>query len=67
MLECDKRDRHVTYVFCGDLHLSQCFLVFYKKTRLKEDKVQQKCFSNKIIVTLVTQVLPSSSLSRPVS
>ena len=21
-LVCNKRDRHVTYVFCGDLHLS---------------------------------------------
>ena len=32
MLMCDKRDRRITYVFCGDLHLSKCFLVFYKKT-----------------------------------
>ena len=25
-------DRPMTYAFWGDLHLSQCFLVFYKKT-----------------------------------
>ena len=29
---CDKRDRAITYVFFGDLHLTYCFLVFYKKT-----------------------------------
>ena len=34
-LVCDKRDRPMTYAFCGDLHLSQCFLVFYKKTPFK--------------------------------
>ena len=29
---CDKRDRAITYVFFGELHLTYCFLVFYKKT-----------------------------------
>ena len=67
MLVCDKRDRPITYVFCGDLHLSlKCFLVFYKKTCLKEGEVRRKSFSNKIIVTLVTQGLLSSFLSHPV-
>ena len=66
-LVCDKRDRPMTYAFCGDLHLSQCFLVFYKKTSSKEGEVCQKCFSNKIIVTLVTQGLSSSFFSRPVA
>ena len=66
-LVCDKRDRPMTYAFCGDLHLSQCFLVFYKKTCSKEGEVCQKCFSNKIIVTLVTQDLSSFFLSRPVA
>ena len=64
MLVCDKHDRPITYAFCGDLHLSQCCLVFYKKTCLKEGEVPQKSFSH---VTLVTQGLPSSFLSRPVA
>ena len=29
---CDKLDRAITYVFFGDLYLTYCFLVFYKKT-----------------------------------
>ena len=59
-----KRDRPITYAFCGDLHISQCCLVFYKKTCLKEGEVPQKSFSD---VTLVTQGLPSSFLSCPVA
>ena len=59
---CDKRDRAITYVFFGDLHLSYCFLVFYMKTCLKEGEVRRKSFSSKIIVTLVTQGLPSKRL-----
>ena len=59
-----KRDRPITYAFCGDLHISQCCLVFYKKTCLKEGEVPQKSFSD---VTLVTQGLPSSFLSCPVT
>ena len=57
---CDKRDRSITYLFCGDLHLS-CFLVFCKR------EVRRNSFSNKIIFTLVTQGLPSSFLSRTVA
>ena len=63
----DKHNRAITYMFCGDLDLTQSFLVFYKKTCLKEGEVWRKSFSNKIIVTLVTQGLPSSFLSRPVA
>ena len=39
----------------------------YKKIPLKESKVWRKVDSNKIIVALVTQGLPSSFLSRPVA
>ena len=63
----DKRDRAITCVFCRDLQLNQCFLVLYKKICLKESEVWRKVVSNKIIVTLVTQGLPSSFLSRPVA
>ena len=38
-----------------------------KKTCLKEGEDRRKSFSNKIIVTLVTQGLLSSFLSRPVA
>ena len=38
------------------------FLVFYKKIYLKDSEVWRKVVSNKIIVTLVTQGLPSSFL-----
>ena len=41
--------------------LELMFLVFYKKTCLKEGEDRRKSFSNKIIVTLVTQGLLSSS------
>ena len=43
------------------------YLLFYKKICLKECEVWRKVFSNKIIVTLVTQGLPSSFLSFPVA
>ena len=63
----DKRDRAVTCVFCRDLHSILFFLVFYKYTCLKEGEVWRNVYSNKIIVTLVTEGLPMSSfLSRPV-
>ena len=63
----DKRDRAVTCVFCRDLHSILFFLVFYKYTCLKEGEVWRNVYSNKIIVTLVTEGLPMSSfLSLPV-
>ena len=50
-----------------DLALSFFILLFYKKICLKECEVWQKVFSNKIVVMLVIQGLPSSFLSRPVA
>ena len=41
------------------------FSGLYKKIRLKENDVWRKVVSDKIIVTLVTQALPPSFLSRP--
>ena len=63
----DKRDRAITCVFCRDLHLTIMFSGLYKKICLKESEVWRKVISNKIIVTLVTQGLPSSFLFRPVT
>ena len=54
---CDKRDLHLTLMFSG----------FYKNICLKESEVWRKVISNKNIVTLVTDGLPSSFLSRPVA
>ena len=51
--------------------LRTCFavicMVLYRKICLKENEVWRKVVSNKIIVTLVTQGLLSSFLSRPVA
>ena len=63
----NKRDRAITCVFCRDLHLTIMFSGLYKKICLKESEVWRKVISNKISVTLVTQGLPSSFLSRPVA
>ena len=69
----DKRDRAITCILCRDLHLELMFCGFYKKicfqTDLffkKESDVWRKVISSKIIVTVVTQGLTSSFLSRPV-
>ena len=43
------------------------FSGLYKKIRLKENEVWREVISDKIIVTLVTQCLPSSFLSRKFS
>ena len=67
MFVCDKRDRAITCVFCRDLHLALMFCCVYKKICLKESDVWRKVISNKIVVTVVTQGLPSSFLSRPVA
>ena len=63
----DKRARAITCVFCRDLHLKLMFSGLYKKICLKESEVWRRVISNKDIVTLVTQGLPSSFLSRPVA
>ena len=67
MFVCDKRDRAITCMLCRDLHLALMFSYFYKKICLKERDVWRKVISNKIVVTVVTQGLPSSFLSRPVA
>ena len=63
---CDKRDRTITYVFCRDLHLTLMFSGLLHKICLKESEVWRNVISNKI-VTIVTQGLPSSSLSLSVA
>ena len=67
MFVCDKRDRVITCMLCRDLHLALMFSFFYKKICLKERDVWRKVISNKIVVTVVTQGLPSSFPSRPVA
>ena len=66
MLVRDKRERAITCVFRRDLYSTLMFSGLCKKICLKENEVWRKVISNKIIVTLVTQSLPSSFLSRPV-
>ena len=59
---CDKRDRVITCVFCRDLHLTLIFSGrLQNKNCLKKGEV---CGGNESIVTLVTQSLSSSFLSR---
>ena len=67
MFVCDKRDRAITCMLCRDLHLGLMFCGFYKKICLKASDVWRKVISNKVVVTVVTQGLPSSFLSRPVA
>ena len=62
---CDKGDIAITCEFCRDLHLTLMFSSLYKKIRLIESEVWRKVISNKIIVTLGTQGLPSLILSHP--
>ena len=62
----DKLDRAITCMLCRDLNLALMFSYFYKKICLKESDVWRKRFSNKIVVTVVTQGLPSCFL-RPVA
>ena len=66
---CDKRDKAITCGFCRDLHLTPRFSGLLQKDlfKAKESEVWPKVVSNKIFVTLVTQGLPSSFLSRPVA
>ena len=66
-LVCDKHDRAITCVLCRDPHKTLIFSGLCKNICLKESEVWRKVISNKIIVTLVTQGLPSSFLSRTVA
>ena len=67
MFVCDKLDRAITCMLCRDRHLALMFSCFHKSICLKESDVWRKVISNKIVVTVVTQGLPSSFLSRPVA
>ena len=64
MFVCDKRDRAITCMLCRDLPSALMFSVFYKKIC---SNGWRKVNSNKFVVTVVTQGLPSSFLSRPVA
>ena len=66
-LVCDTRDRAITWWFCRDLHLTLVFSGLLRNICLKQGEVWRKVFLNKVIVTLVTQGLPSAFLSRPVA
>ena len=63
----EKHDRAIKSVFCRDLLLKLMLSGLSKKICLKESEVWRKVISNKVIVTLVTQGLYSSFLSRPVA
>ena len=56
---CDKRDGAITCILCRDPHLTLMFSGLCKNICLKESEVKREVISNKIIVTLVTQSLPS--------
>ena len=64
-LVCDILDMVITCVFCRDLHLHLCFLVFYKKICLKEGEVRRNVFSNKVLSALSRKVC-RLSFSSPV-
>ena len=65
---CETCDIAITCEFCRDLHLTLMFSGLDKKISLMENEVWRNVIiSNEIIVTLVTQGLPSSIPSRPVA
>ena len=62
----DKRDRAIAFVFCRDLHLtSLCSGLF--QDLFEERWVWRKFFSNIVILTFVTQGVPSSFLFRSIA
>ena len=67
MLVCDKRDRAITCVLCRDPHLTLMFSSLCKRHMFRRKATWRELISNKIIVTLVTQGLPSSFFSRLVA
>ena len=65
-LVCDKRDGAITCQFCHDLHSSLIFSGLLQKDLFKERwSLAEESYFNKIIVTLLTEGLPSSFLFRP--
>ena len=61
---CDQRDRAITCMFCRDLQLTSLYFGLLQKGLLIKGEVSRNTFSNVIVVTLVTQCLPSSFLCR---
>lgn len=59
---CCRVERRLLTCYVVILNQHQCFLVLYKKICLKETEVWEKVVSHKIIVTLITQGLPSPFL-----
>ena len=64
---CDKRYMAITCEFCRDLHLPLIFSGLLQKDLFKEKWSLTESYFNKIIVTRVTEGLPSSFLFRPVA
>ena len=58
-LVCDKCDKAIISAFCRDLHLTLLFSGLLLKDLFKGGWRLAKVFSNKNIVTLVKQSLPS--------
>ena len=67
MLLRDKRDMAIICMLCPGPHLRLMFSVLCKKICLKESEGWCKVISSRIIVTLLTQGLPSSLLYHPVA
>ena len=61
---CNQRDRAITCMFCRDLQLTSLYFGLLQKGLLIKGEVWRNIFSNVIVVTLVTQCLPSSFLCR---
>ena len=60
----EKRDRAITCMFRHDLHLTSVFSGLCKKICFQKSEVWRKVISNKVIVTLVTQGLPTVPLRK---
>ena len=64
---CDKRDRAISWEFCRGLPLTLMFSGLLQNDLFQGRSSLAKRFSNKTIVTIVTQGLSSSFLSRLVA
>ena len=63
-LVLDKRDRAIASVFCRELHLTSLCSGLFQKICLKKGEVWRKFVSNIVILTFVTQGVPSAFLFR---
>ena len=66
-LSLEKEKETFCVVFTNSVKRAREISKFHVAVCLKESEVWRKVISNKIIVTLVTQGLPSSFLPRPVA